>query len=66
MTVVELAELRAAFAELIGADRRLRGRDPRGPGELSTAQVRALIQLAKDEQVTAGELAKRAELAPAR
>ncbi len=64
MTAVELAELRSAFAELSGADRRLRGRDPRGPGELSTAQVRALIQLAKDEQVTAGELAKRAELSP--
>jgi DNA-binding MarR family transcriptional regulator len=60
----ELDELRAAFGELLGAERRLRGRDPKRPGELSTAQVRALVQLAKDEQVTAGELAKRADLSP--
>ena len=64
MTADQLDELRAAFGELMGAERRLRSRDPRRPGELSTAQVRALIQLAKDEQVTAGELAKRAELSP--
>ena len=64
MTADQLDELRAAFGELMGAERRLRSRDPRKPGELSTGQVRALIQLAKDEQVTAGELAKRAELSP--
>jgi DNA-binding MarR family transcriptional regulator len=64
MSDQQLNELRAAFGELLGAERRLRGRDPRKPGELSTAQVRALIQLAKDEQVTAGVLAKRAELSP--
>ena len=64
MTAERLEELRAAFGELLGAERRLRGRDPRKPGELSTTQVRALILLAKDEQVTAGELAKRAELSP--
>jgi DNA-binding MarR family transcriptional regulator len=62
MTAERLEELRGAFGELLGAERRLRSRDPRKPGELSTAQVRALILLAKDEQVTAGELAKRAEL----
>jgi len=64
MSEEQLAELRSAFGELMGAERRLRSRDPRKPGELSTGQVRALIQLAKDEQVTAGELAKRAELSP--
>ena len=64
MSEEQLSELRAAFGELMGAERRLRSRDPRKPGELSTGQVRALIQLAKDEQVTAGELAKRAELSP--
>jgi DNA-binding MarR family transcriptional regulator len=62
MTADQLQELRAAFGELMGAERRLRGRDPRRPGELSHAQVRALVLLAKDEQVTACELAKRAEL----
>ncbi|HEX6023307.1 MAG TPA: MarR family transcriptional regulator [Solirubrobacter sp.] len=58
-------ELRTAFGELMGAERRLRGRDPHRPGELSIMQVRALFQLARDEEVTAGELAKRAELSPA-
>jgi DNA-binding MarR family transcriptional regulator len=64
MTAERLAELRAAFGELLGAERRLRSRDPRRPGELSTIQLRALTQLAKDEQVSAGELARRAELSP--
>ena len=54
-----LDELRAAFAELLRADRRLRGRDP------SNGQVRALFLLANQEEATAGELAKRAELSPA-
>jgi DNA-binding MarR family transcriptional regulator len=58
MTPVEIETLRAAFGELMGAERRLRGRDPRH------AQIRVLVQLAKDEEVTAGELAKRAELSP--
>ena len=62
MTAGQLDELRSAFAELLGAERRLRSRDPRRPGELSTVQVRALVQLAKNEAVTAGELAKRADL----
>jgi DNA-binding MarR family transcriptional regulator len=64
MTVAELDALRAAFSELMGAERRLRGRDPSRPGELSHAHVRALVQLAKDEEITAGSLAKRAELSP--
>ena len=64
MTVAQLDELRASFGELLGAERRLRGRDPRRPGGLSHAEVRALVQLAKDEEVTAGCLAKRADLSP--
>jgi DNA-binding MarR family transcriptional regulator len=63
--VSTIDELRTAFGELMGAERRLRGRDPHRPGELSIMQVRALFQLARDEEVTAGELAKRAELSPA-
>ena len=58
MTVAELSALRTAFGELMGAERRLRARDPRH------AQIRVLIQIAKDEELTAGELAKRAELSP--
>jgi DNA-binding MarR family transcriptional regulator len=58
MTVAQLHALRTAFGELMGAERRLRGRDPRH------AQIRALVLVAKDEELTAGELAKRAELSP--
>src|ERR1700750_954616 len=62
-----LAELSSAFGELLGAERRLRGRDQhrRAGGELSHHQIRALFHLAKEEEVTAGCLAKNAELSPA-
>ena len=58
-------EVRTAMGELFAAERRLRGRDPNRPGELSNAQVRALFQLERGEACTAGELAKRADLSPA-
>ena len=58
-------EVRAAMGELLAAERRLRGRDPHRPGELSATQVRALFQLERGEACTAGELAKRADLSPA-
>lgn len=58
-------ELRAAFGELLGAERRLRSRDPQRPGALSYAQVRALVMLDDAEEVTAGQLAKAADLTPA-
>jgi len=58
MTAAQLTVLRTAFGELMGAERRLRGRDPRH------GQIRTLMQIAKDEEVTAGALAKRAELSP--
>ena len=58
MTVAELDALRAAFGELMGAERRLRSRHPRHP------QIRALMQIARDEEISAGALAKRAELSP--
>lgn len=58
-------EVRAAMNELFAAERRLRGRDPHRPGELSATQVRALFQLERGEACTAGELAKRADLSPA-
>jgi MarR family transcriptional regulator, organic hydroperoxide resistance regulator len=58
-------ELRAAFGELLGAERRLRSRDPQRPGALSYAQVRALVMLDDADEVTAGQLAKAADLTPA-
>jgi MarR family transcriptional regulator, organic hydroperoxide resistance regulator len=62
-----LEELRGAFGELMGAERRLRGRDQhrRDGKELSHHQVRALFHLATEPEVTAGCLAKNAELSPA-
>jgi DNA-binding MarR family transcriptional regulator len=61
-----LDELRSSFGELLGAERRLRGRDQhRGGGELSHHQIRALFHLAKEDEVTAGCLARNAELSPA-
>jgi DNA-binding MarR family transcriptional regulator len=63
-----LSELRDAFVELMGAERRLRGRDRnrRGDEGLSHHQVRALFSLAaEDGEMTAGCLAKHADLSPA-
>jgi DNA-binding MarR family transcriptional regulator len=62
-----IEELRNAFGELLGAERRLRGRDQhrRTMGELSHHHIRALFTLDKDPEVTAGCLAKNAELSPA-
>jgi len=60
-------ELRAALNELLGAERRLRSRDRRGPHGLTLSEVRALMALARgdDEAVTAGALAREADLNPA-
>jgi MarR family transcriptional regulator, organic hydroperoxide resistance regulator len=62
-----LEQLRSALGELLGAERRLRGRDQhrRAGGELSHHQIRALFHLASEQEVTAGCLAKNAELSPA-
>jgi DNA-binding MarR family transcriptional regulator len=60
-----LESAQAAFREVLGAERRLRGRDQQREGKLSHAQMRALIALGKHEPATAGELAKAADLNPA-
>jgi DNA-binding MarR family transcriptional regulator len=60
-----LDELRAAFIELMGAERRLRGRSAHKPGDFSAMQIRALFQLAKEPETTAGCLAKHADVSPA-
>ena len=60
-----LDELRVALGELFGAERRLRGRDQQQPRGLTHSQFRALIVLDKSVEVTAGDLAKSADLNPA-
>ena len=65
-----LEELRLAMGELFGAERRLRGREQRGRDQhhsrdLTHSQLRALYVLGKTDEVTAGELAKSADLNPA-
>ncbi len=60
-----LDELRMALGELFGAERRLRGREQQQPRDLTHSQLRALLVLHKSEDVTAGELAKSADLNPA-
>jgi MarR family transcriptional regulator, organic hydroperoxide resistance regulator len=60
-----LEQLRLAMGELFGAERRLRGREQQQPRGLTHSQLRALIVLEKSVEVTAGELAKSADLNPA-
>ena len=60
---------RTALGELLGAERRLRARDQQRRDKLTYAQSRALIALAEsggtDADVSAGQLAKAADLHPA-
>jgi MarR family transcriptional regulator, organic hydroperoxide resistance regulator len=60
-----LEVLRAAFIELMGAERRLRGRSAHKAGDFSAMEIRALFQLAKEPETTAGHLAKHADVSPA-
>lgn len=61
----KLDDLRAAVNQLLAADRRLRGRDHSRPGELTFAQVRTIAALGRGKEMTAGQLAKSADLTPA-
>jgi DNA-binding MarR family transcriptional regulator len=54
-----------ALGELFGAERRLRGREQQKDGRLTTSQMRALVVLEQADAVTAGDLAKSADLNPA-
>ena len=58
-------ELRTALNQLLAADRRLRGRDHSRPGELTFAQIRTIAALGRENEMTAGQLAKSAELTQA-
>jgi MarR family transcriptional regulator, organic hydroperoxide resistance regulator len=61
----ETEQLRLALARMSGAERRLRGRDHNRPGELTFAQLRALAALGREREMTAGQLARSADLNPA-
>ncbi len=60
-----LDAVRVAMGELFGAERRLRGREHQQPSDLTHSQLRALVVLDQADEVTAGELAKSADLNPA-
>jgi DNA-binding MarR family transcriptional regulator len=62
-TAVE--ELRVSVNHLFGAERRLRGRDHSRPGELTQGQMRSIAALGREHELTAGQLAKSADLTPA-
>jgi DNA-binding MarR family transcriptional regulator len=60
-----IEQLRMALIQMFGAERRLRGRDHSRPGELTYAQLRALAALGREREMTAGQLARSADLNPA-
>jgi len=60
-----IEELRLALVHMSGAERRLRGRDHSRPGELTHAQIRALATLGREHEMTAGQLARSADINPA-
>jgi MarR family transcriptional regulator, organic hydroperoxide resistance regulator len=62
-----LTALRDEFGCLLGAERRLRGRDQHRKVEdgLTIAHVRALFALDRSEPATAGEIAETARISPA-
>jgi len=59
-----LEELRTALSQVFGAERRLRSRD-HAPGELTHAHIRSLHALGEQGELTAGQLARSADLNPA-
>lgn len=61
----EIEELRLALSHLFGAERRLRGRDHTRPDALTVAQLRSLAALGREHEMTAGQLARSADLNPA-
>jgi DNA-binding MarR family transcriptional regulator len=64
-----VATIRTSLGELLGAERRLRARDQQRRDRMTYAQTRALIALADSggtsADVSAGQLAKAADLHPA-
>jgi DNA-binding MarR family transcriptional regulator len=62
---LKLDELRHTLSQMFGAERRLRGREHSRPGELTYAQLRSIAALGREREMTAGQLAKSADLNPA-
>ena len=60
-----LAALRAAFVGVLGAERRLRGREGQRAAELSLSHYRMLACLLDADRLPAGRLAAAAHLTPA-
>lgn len=60
-----IEQLRHALSHLFAAERRLRSRDQHRPGQLTYAQVRSLVALGREREMTAGQLARSADLNPA-
>jgi DNA-binding MarR family transcriptional regulator len=58
-------ELVAAISTLLGADRRLRGRDHHRQGGLTYGELRCIAALGRQREMTAGQLARKADLTPA-
>lgn len=65
MTEEALDALRVAFVGLLGAERKLRGREGQRAGELSLSHYRMLSCLLDDDRLAAGRLAAAADLTPA-
>jgi DNA-binding MarR family transcriptional regulator len=61
----EIEQLRQALGHLSGAERRLRVRDHGRPDELTTTQLRSLAVLAREREMTAGQLARSVDVNPA-
>ncbi|MHB8659563.1 MAG: MarR family winged helix-turn-helix transcriptional regulator [Solirubrobacteraceae bacterium] len=61
----EIEDLRLALSGVFGAERRLRGREHHRSGELTYGQLRSLAALSRAREMTAGQLAKSADLNPA-
>jgi DNA-binding MarR family transcriptional regulator len=59
-----LEQVRTALSQMFGAERRLRGRD-HGSGDLTHAHIRSLHALGEAGELSAGQLAKSADLNPA-
>jgi len=57
--------VRSALHGLMAAERRLRARDQRLEGEITTNHVRAMFILAKQDELPAGKLAEAADMTPA-
>jgi DNA-binding MarR family transcriptional regulator len=63
--LIALEQVRVAMSELFGAERRLRWREQQESREITSSQLRALMILDQADEVTAGDLAKSADLNPA-